>query len=347
LNRRTEIANGRGHAARTMTDTAQPGMELSGKRVLLVGGAGFIGRWVARRLNATGCELWLAGRSRETMLSVARDYGIRCQVLVADFSVAGSFATSYWQVQPALTFNFAGYGIRPDEQDETLARNINANLPAEITETIGAAPGKKRNGVQLFHAGSGAEYGPVCGPVTETAEEHPASLYAATKREGTRRLLDIAAQRGVRAICARFFTVYGVGEHAGRLFPSLFRAARLREKVALSAGTQTRDFTYVEDVAEGALRLACANVDSPAVVNVATGAMRPVREVILEAAAALGLRAEQMQFGAEPARTHDFAQGAVDTTKLRRLTGWTPQTTVSDGIKRMQEFATQSGVTIA
>ena len=83
----------------------------------------------------------------------------------------------------------------------------------------------------------------------------------------------------MRAVTARLFTVYGPGEHCGRLLPSLIEAARAEKPLELTAGTQLRDLTYVEDVAEGLLRLGLAQAEPGSVVNLATGHLTMVRSL--------------------------------------------------------------------
>jgi nucleoside-diphosphate-sugar epimerase len=94
----------------------------------------------------------------------------------------------------------------------------------------------------------------------------------------------------------------------------------------------------VEDVAEGLLRLACADADAGDVVNVATGRLTMVREFATVAAAILGMGDGDLQFGAIPTRVEEMEHAVVTVERLRTLTGWVPPTTIDEGIRRTTSF---------
>ena len=226
-----------------------------GRRVLVTGASGFLGRWVARLLHESGAELFLAARFAGTPRSAGEAYQFAGRVIVADFRDAGAFSQIYREAQPEVTFHLAGYGVDPEERDAARADRLNHNLIEEIANAIGAERAAGWPGLRLIHAGSAAEYGAVPGPVTEKTPENPVNLYGRTKLAGKWALRRAVEHSGVRAVTARLFTVYGPGEHAHRLLPSLIEAAQAGRTLGLTAGEQQRDFTYVADVAEGLLRL--------------------------------------------------------------------------------------------
>jgi nucleoside-diphosphate-sugar epimerase len=130
------------------------------------------------------------------------------------------------------------------------------------------------------------------------------------------------------------FTVYGPGEHPGRLLPSLIKAARTGDPLPLSNGSQSRDFTYVEDVAQALLDLGTSAAVAGEVVNVATGRLTRVRDFIEAAAAVLRICPETLLFGEAPARPWEMIHAPVTLERLRTLVGWIPATQVVEGIRR-------------
>jgi nucleoside-diphosphate-sugar epimerase len=109
----------------------------------------------------------------------------------------------------------------------------------------------------------------------------------------------------------------------------------MRETLNLTAGTQSRDFTYVEDVAEGLLRLGLGTKIEPgAVVNLATGELTSVRTFIAVAAAILKLPSANLRFGALATRPEEMQHDAISIERLRGLTGWTPSTKIEAGIRK-------------
>lgn len=307
-----------------------------GQRALVTGASGFIGRWVARALSAAGAEVWLAGRDGAALQAVCAQYQIRGTRCLADLSQAGEFARLWREARPAITFNLAGYGIDREEKDDALAVTLNTRLVEEILQTLAGESSAAWPGLRLVHTGSAFEYGAVEGPVHEDSPAAPAAIYGRTKLAATE-MVTAAAQGGERAATARLFTVYGPGEHANRLLPSLLRVARSGEELPMTGGKQQRDFTYVEEVAEGLLRLGlqCAPAG---VVNLATGRLTSIREFAETAASLLGLREGQLQLGALPYRGDETQQGATDVTKLKKMLFWAPGLTVRAGIQKTIEF---------
>src|SRR5262249_30320399 len=130
------------------------------------------------------------------------------------------------RVEPALVFNLAGYGVGRDQRDEPTSGRLNAELPEWIARALAAPVDRGRGGVRLVHAGPALEYGAAGGDLRETSPCRPTTVYGRTKLAGTLAVARVAREgRGLRAVVARLFTVYGAGERPGRLLPTLLDAA--------------------------------------------------------------------------------------------------------------------------
>lgn len=299
-----------------------------GVRVLVLGIGGFIGRHVAVALGRAGAEVHGAVRDAAGVEPWVSRGGIRIHAV--DLERPRALRDLLSAVEPAAVFNLAGYGVQPEQGDEDRARRINAALPARLAAAVSAPPAA---GVRLVHVGSAFEYGDVGGSLIEDGPARPATLYGRTKLEGTRALVDTCRGRGVPAVVARLFSVYGPGEREHRLLPSLLRAARTGAPAPLTEGSQQRDFTYVGDVAEGLLRLGQASVQEACVANLATGELTSVRDFALTAARELGVREDLLRFGDVPTRAGEMAHTPVTLDRLAHLVGWRPTTSVGEGIR--------------
>src|SRR5262249_10879150 len=144
--------------------------------------------------------------------------------------------------------------------------------------------------------------------------------------------------QGLKGVTARLFTVYGPGEHQGRLLPSLLESARTGMPLQLTAGPQRRDFTYVEDVAEGLLRLGLVVAQPGAIVNLPTGQLTSVRCFVEQAASLLHISPDQLHFGALPTRLEEMVHSEVTHERLRRLIAWMPPTDIMTGVRRTVDF---------
>jgi nucleoside-diphosphate-sugar epimerase len=303
------------------------------RKVAVIGATGFIGRWVAEALSRCGAHVALLARD------IGRAEKLRSQLSIAGLAVAcdvtdiDSVANAVGVIRPSIVFNLAGYGVAAGEREEAEYFRVNADFVRELCAVLEHMVDASWSGRTLVHAGSQLEYGPIGGNLREDSIASPVTVYGRSKLEGTRAVAE-AGERGLGCVTARVFNVYGPGEHEGRLLASLLSAAVTGEPVALSHGTQRLDFAYVEDVAEGLLRLGGTLGRRGEVVNLATGKLTSVREFALAAAKVLELPEERLQFGAIDARAEDIQYDPVWTGRLRELTGWTPSSNVESGVRR-------------
>lgn len=306
-------------------------------RVLVLGASGFIGRWVSRFLCRDGARPYLMVRDVEFAEQVCSGYEINGEIVRADLQQLALVGEIISKIKPAVVFNLAGYGVDRFERDEATAYRINAELIEVICRAM-AGVKSLWEGQQLVHVGSALEYGEVSGNLAEDSICNPTTLYGQSKLMGTNLLAQHCRKLGVRGITARLFTVYGPGEHTGRLLPSLLQASSNEQSLPLTLGTQKRDFTYVEDVAEGLLRLIVAKSQPGEVVNLATGRLTTVRGFVETAASILNIPEDKLQFGAIQTRSEEMQHDPVSVDRLRRLIDWTPVIEIAEGIQRTKRF---------
>lgn len=312
-------------------------MSYKGKRVAVLGASGFIGRWTARKLTEAGAELYLFVRDENSARHVFDQYGITGRIIVADFSKP-EWKEDFRAARPAICFNLAGYGVDRTERDETVANALNADLPQSICNLISETKDSSWRGADLVHAGSALEYGEISGDLVETSTPQPTTLYGITKLRGTNAVATCSRDLHLKSVTARLFTVYGPGEHPGRLLPDLIQASKTGKPLHLTSGIQKRDFTFVDDVAQGLLRMGLIVAGAGEIVNLATGKLRSVREFVEDAAGILSIARDNLMFGALPVRKEEMQHGDVSIMKLRNLLSWVPETTPAEGIRKTVEF---------
>ncbi|MDP7112676.1 MAG: NAD-dependent epimerase/dehydratase [Myxococcota bacterium] len=315
----------------------------AGFRALVLGASGFVGRHVAHAAYQAGCELVLAVQDPGRADAALGPLGVRGERRVVDLTDPGQIDGLIAEVTPDVVFNLAGYGVDPAQDDPDELRLINAELPLRVLGALGRHvrdcdwPGQR-----LVHAGSAFEYGAVGGPLTEDGPVSPTSDYARSKLEGTLRTTIGAEQLELLAVVARLFTVYGPGEPSQRLLPSLVDAAQTGQTIALTAGDQRRDFTYVQDVAAGLLRLGRTEADQAGVVNLASGRLTAVRVFAERAAGVLGIPAERLRFGERLGQSDEMRHDPVTITRLQEVTGWRPPTGIERGVGLTLQFSSSS-----
>ena len=181
-------------------------------------------------------------------------------------------------------------------------------------------------------ASSSSVYGDeVDGPVSETIPSNrPLSPYAASKVAAETLLYSYHHLYGMDAVAFRFFTVYGP---AGRPDMSVFRFIRAiaeREPITIYGdGTQRRDFTYVDDVARGAV--AALGLSGFEIINLGNDNPVSVNTLVSLIESTLGCRAEIQH---EPRHSADPTLTWANIDHARRVLGWSPEVSMEEGINR-------------
>jgi len=304
--------------------------------VLVLGASGFIGRWVLRALAAQGARTHAVVHPGDPLApAVEAVAGVAHRL---DLERLGGLDDLMDDVRPAVVFNLAGYGVGPEEDDGKRAQALNVDLVERLVQERPDHHRPAWPGPRLVHAGSIAESGPPEELHPATPATRAAITYARTKRAGSDAAASAARRSPLAAVVARLFTVYGPGERPGRLLPSLLEAARTGAPIDLSEGAQRRDFTYVEDVAEGLLRLGAAAPPPGPVLDVATGRLTSVREFAERAAEVLGIRRSALRFGRRPDGRFDLRHPPADVANLERHLGWRPGVAIVEGVRRTRDW---------
>ncbi len=306
-----------------------------GRRALVLGSAGFVGRWVARLLTAAGAQLTLVVRNQSFATPIFRRYSIKGRLLHADLAEPADVARAVRASRPWVTFNLAGYGVDPLERDESTAFALNRDLVSHLCDALPS----RESGTTLVHVGSALEYGRAQGDLHEDTPAQPDTIYGISKLAGTRALATARASGAVNGLTARLFMVYGPGEHPTRLLPTILAARKGTGRIALTEGHQMRDFSHVADVARAVLLLGLEARHAPPIVNVARGHLTPVRDFVSTAARVAGIAPNRLGFGDLPGRTEEMAHAPVNVERLRTLTGgWAPDTSIEDGVRSTIDF---------
>lgn len=313
-------------------------------RVLVAGGAGFIGSHVCRTLLGTGHEVVCVDDLCTGALSN-----------LADLREYPSFAYIEEDVRdtPFIAIDAILHLASPASpvdyerlQIETLAANsLGTWRLAEVAMAAGA---------KLTFASTSEVYGdPLVHPQDESYWGNvdpvgPRSMYDEGKRFGEALLMAMRRTRGLRATIVRIFNTYGPGmrHDDGRVIPELVTAALAGRPLTIHGeGVQTRSFCYVEDLVDGLLRVALDldaegdifNLGNPEEVSILELA-ELVREVSGSDSPMVSL----------PARPGDPRQRRPDIGRIRSRYGWEPRVSLRDGLRRtMADWESPSATSAA
>jgi len=223
-------------------------------------------------------------------------------------------------------------GVRPSIADPVGYARVNVTGTAAVMEAA------RRAGVQRVVFGSSSSVYGDSTPIQFRADAlavEPVSPYAATKRAGELLVHALALLHGFRVASLRFFTVYGPRQRPDLAIHAFSRRmAEGRPLTLFGDGTQSRDYTYCDDIVAGVL----AAIDWTATAQVGMdifnlGGSRPValKTLVTALSAALGIE-PTVEWA--PMQPGDVQQTWADVGKSARVLGYAPHTGLEEGIAR-------------
>jgi UDP-glucose 4-epimerase len=295
-----------------------------------VGGAGFIGTHVVERLAQTGWAVLVID-------DLTHPCGVPLPSKVDLVEASGGS-------EPARA---ALAAFHPDGLIHLAAKGgVNRALrdPAEhirgvLAESVACFVAARSAGCSavLIASSGGAVYGePGVLPASERLRPAPRSAYGAEKLSEETYLWTLATQ-GVRTVALRYGNVYGprqdgTGE-AGVVAISATRLIAGRPAVIYGDGLQTRDFVYVEDVADATVAALASR--RAGAVNVGTGRETSVRDIV---EGLVELTGSTAGIESQPGRPGEVRRAALDAARARRWLGWRAQTSLMDGLERTAQY---------
>ena len=224
-------------------------------------------------------------------------------------------------------------GVRPSLEDPLAYEATNVRGTYALLEAA------RRFGVRQFVFGSSSSVYGLNARVPFSEDDpvsRPISPYAATKIAGEAACQVYSHLYGMRAVCLRFFTVYGARQRPDLAIHKFARLIEAGRPVPLFGDGRTkRDYTYIDDIIAGV----CAAIDYEAsryeVFNLGESRTVELNELIVLLEKQLGWRA---LIERQPMQPGDVPQTFADVSKARRLLGYDPQTKIEDGLKRFVEW---------
>jgi UDP-glucose 4-epimerase len=300
-------------------------------KVLVTGGAGFIGSHVVDGYVAAGHEVVvvddLSTGHRENLNPKARFHQLDiCEPKMIDL---------IRDERPAvLNLHAAQMDVRRSVADPAFDARVN------ILGAINCLEGARRANVRrvVFVSSGGAVYGEQeAFPAAEAHPTNPVSPYGVSKRAGELYAFFYQAEYHVPFFAMRYANVYGPRQdpHGEAGVVAIFSGKMLRgEPVTVNGdGKQTRDYVFVGDVARAnllALERECAGA-----VNIGTGIETDVNQL---AALLLQATGSRSPLAHGPTKAGEQRRSVIDCAKAARVLGWRPEVSLADGLARTVEF---------
>ena len=301
-------------------------------RILVTGGAGFIGSNLVRRLLADGDSVAVID-------DLSTGYRANIEGLPIDFveaSILDEDALARAAAGAEAIIHLGALGSVPRSvKDPMTSHHANA------TGTLMVCQAAQREGAHLTAASSSSVYGSVPDlPREESLPTRPMSPYAVTKLATESYLLAFAAAYGMPTLPFRFFNVYGPRQAAGHVYaaviPVFIDAALRGEPLPVNGdGLQSRDFTFVDTVTWVLADAAHRRVTSDRPVNLAIGANVTLLDLVAELERLVG---RELPIEHRPPRVGDVRASQSNPALLRSLFPDVPEIPFVEGLAATVEW---------
>ncbi len=299
------------------------------ERVLITGGAGFIGRALVATCLRGGHRVTVidnlcAGRL-ENLKPFLDDIDFHeCDVLDQP-RIREIMASS----RPGIVFHLAAHHFIPlcdEHPNETLRVNVEGTHVV-LSEAV------PYSGVVVV-ASSGAFYPSREAPLSEDLEAAPGDVYGLSKQMAEMVTQFIANNTSMACVAARLFNTYGPYETNPHLIPHIVDSLKRGPMVSLGNIHTKRDYIYVEDVGDLLHRCAVSGHQGYAVVNIGTGEEYSASQIVEAVGLLLG---RDIEIVIDPSRVRevDKLHQRADTERLKELTGLLPRHSLIDGLQKL------------
>jgi UDP-glucose 4-epimerase len=293
----------------------------SKKRVVVTGGAGFIGSHLSRTLLDRGYEVHVIDNLSEG----------KKEAVPAGATLHVIDTRHYDDIAPVIN---GAHAVFQMAAIASVQRSIESPIETHdinVTGTLNVLRAAQETGAKVIFSSSAAVYGKArILPTSEDVPVMPLSPYGLHKHVGEQYLSLFAKVYGAETVSLRYFNVYGPGQRADSQYSgviSLFLKLH-REGNPLSItgdGTQTRDFVYIDDVVEANIAAMESNVKNGEVINIGSGMETSINTL----AKTIGGEMKYISLRAE------IKNSVADIGKAKKLLGWEPKVALAEGLKKI------------
>ena len=317
-----------------MADTVS--RAFSGRRVLVTGGAGFVGGSLVRRLAEAGARVTVL----DDLFTGKADIVPTSAQLVTG-SVVDEALVRELVADASVIFHMAARNIIASTKDprEDFATNIGGTLNILL-----AARDSKVD--RIVYTGSTSIYGnPRTIPINEDDPPVALSPYAVSKLGGELYCNAFYENYGVTVAVVRYSNVFGIGQRPdnpycgviGKFFDAAIDGRPLQVH---GDGEQTRDYTNIDDAVDATLLAAIRPRGVGEIFNVGTGIETSVNELALKIGEAVGVAVDIVH--SDRRDIDNIRRRVVNIEKARRMLRWSPQVTLNEGLRRTASWMSNS-----
>ncbi len=268
-----------------------------------------------------------------------RDLGSRIQIEMGDI-LGWRLVDTLKRFQPDYVFHLAAEPYIPkcyENPEKFLDVNIKGTLNVLMTC-------KLLNVQRMVHFSTSEVYGTAKSiPMDESHPTLPLSTYAVSKLASDRLCYVFSREHNIPVTIVRPFNSYGPRETQPYVIPEIITQLAKGNKLSLGNVRARRDFTYVQDLAQGAIAVMESDIPSGEVINIGSNKTYSVEEIAHTIGRVLGRQSIEIEIDKAKLRPMDVDTLQCDYSKIQKYTGWRPRIDLEDGLKRTVRWFLDNG----
>lgn len=317
-------------------------MKLKELKILVTGGAGFIGSWVVDALLKLGNDVIVYDNFND--FYQGKEKNIQHNLNKKNFTLIRGDILDYSTLIEAMDaidlviHEAAQANVRYSLSNPLIVHNIN------VTGTLNVLMAAKEAKVQkVINASSSSVYGiPQKLPINENHPLRPNSPYALSKLLAEKYCHLFFELYELNVVTLRYFSVYGPRQRPDLVIHSFIkRVWENKPPLIYGDGTQTRDFTFIDDIVQATLLAAEKDNIAGEIFNIGYGDRTNINEIAKAVIRLLG-KEGKIEPMYKPSYTGDFPHTQADITKARELLSYEPKINLSDGLQIFKEWFIQT-----
>lgn len=306
---------------------------MSGKRVLVTGGSGFIPSHLVERLMQDGCEVAVTVRYGNPIKNERlKSYWDDILPIEADLRNRGALEKGLQDFRPDTVYHLAAYNhVGQSFYQVEECFDVNAKGSANILDACEMVGCVER----FVYMSTSEVYGKQDSvPFEEAMTPRPISPYAITKYSGElycRMKQQMSGNMSITIV--RPFNVFGPYQSSKAVIPELILNCLNGNPVRTTKGEQTREFNYVDDIVAGLVLAGNIENSFDGPVNLAAAEEVSIRDLVLKIAELTG-SSSKIEIGAIPYRPTEIWRMYADNTRAQEILGWSPKVSLEDGLAK-------------
>ncbi|MCF8370597.1 MAG: NAD-dependent epimerase/dehydratase family protein [Bacteroidales bacterium] len=293
-------------------------IDLKGKKVLVTGGNGYLGRNLVASLREAGAKVFILDKNGDETLE---------NTFILDITDRELLTKAIHKIQPDIVFHLAA-SLNRDRDFDNFDEIHSINFDGTLNLLMALQNVVYEN---FIFASTSEIYGSNEAPFVESQIPDPASPYSLTKVFSENLIKTFSKTYDKKFTILRIFNFFGKGMSPQFFIPQMMNSLRNNTPFEMTEGEQKRDFLYLDDILE-AMLLCASHTARNETFNVCSGEAVTLKQLVLEMKLKLNSKSEIM-FGALPYRSNEVWNMVGDNSKIRESLGFVPKYNLGKGIE--------------